>query len=136
MKKKLILISAVFTMIICCLLMSACGNPNEAKINDYIKNNTAFSSMISTMQTQYSEVMDISAYGKGNDLVIEMKSLVELPEESVSTMKDSDEFGVLAESLNPYITALRSEIGVSDANLIYIIKNSNGSEIVNKTIFG
>lgn len=135
MKKLTAAVSALVIAVLC-MALAGCGNPNESKINDFIKNNTQFSTMISSMKNQYSEVMDITAYAKDNDLVIEMKSLVNLPEESIGTMKDSDEFQALAESLNPYITSLREEIGVADSNLVYIIKNSDGSEIVNKTITG
>ena len=130
MKRLTAAAAALFAALIC-LFTAGCGNPVEGKINDYIKNNAEFSSMIETLKTKYSEAMELNVYGKEEDLVIEMNINAELPEESLSGLSD---FSGLTESVTPYLQTLRSETGNGTTNVIYIVKDKSGREIVNKTI--
>ena len=73
--------------------------------------------------------MGLKAYGKGEVHVIELNVNASIGD----SLKDSDLSGV-EESLRPYLLSLRDATENNDSNIIYLVKDKDGKEIVNKTI--
>lgn len=128
MKKRIIAallsIAAVLTM-----LLSGCGNAEEARVNDFIRENAVYAAQISTLKNLYGDAMDVKSYGKGKDLVIELDVKASIGD----SMNDADLTGV-EESLQPHLVGLRAKTENNESNIIYIVKDKDGKEIVNKTI--
>lgn len=126
MKMKMLCLCLALAAVMC-VCMSGC-NPNEGKINDYIKENTAISSEVTTLQQLYGDVMDVKAFGRGNDMVLEFNIKGSLPDNTES------DYSALEERLRPYLPGLREATGNNNTNIVYIIKDKDGKETVNKTI--
>lgn len=129
MKKTAISLILVFAAAFCVLLSGCGGNKEEGKVNNYIKDNTSFSTQINNLKSLYGDAMDVKSYGKGKDLVIELNVNASIGD----SLKDSDLSGV-EESLRPYLLSLRDATENNDSNIIYLVKDKDGKEIVNKTI--
>lgn len=125
--KNRMLAAVLAVAAVICVFFSGC-NPTEGKINEYIKENSAFSSEVTTLQNLYGDAMEVKAFGRGNDLVIEIKVNVSLPDNNES------DYSALEEKLRPYLPGLREASENNGSNIVYIIKDKDGKETVNKTI--
>ena len=126
------LFAVILTALIITAFASGCSGKTEDKLNAYVRENQAFSTMIGTMKATYGDVMDIQAYGRDGDLVIELKAVSKLPAASLKGIENETDFKGLSESLSRYLPGIRAES--EQANIIYIVKDADGTEIVNKTI--
>lgn len=126
MKMKLLALVLALAAVLC-VCMSGC-NPNEGKINSYIKENTVLSGEVTTLQQLYGDVMDVKAFGRGNDMVLEFNIKGSLPDNPES------DYSALEEKLRPYLPGLREATGDNNTNIVYIIKDKDGKETVNRTI--
>ena len=111
-----------------CVSFSGCFNPHEGKVNDYIKENSAFSTQISHLKAIYGDTVDVKTFGRGSDLVIEITVKASLPDNG------EGDYSAVEEMLKPYLPGLRQKSEDNNSNIIYIVKDKDGKEITNKTI--
>ncbi len=128
MKRKVIALLLASAAVLC-VIFAGCSNPEEAKVNSFINDNTSYSTQIANLKSLYEDAMEVKSYGKGKDLVIELNVKASIE----GDMNESD-LGGVEESLRPYLISLRDTTENNESNIIYIVKDKNGKEIVNKTI--
>ncbi|HCA04813.1 MAG TPA: hypothetical protein DEO32_02825 [Ruminococcaceae bacterium] len=126
-KKKvsiILLLAAVF-----CVIFSGCGSPEEGKVNQFIRENVAYAEQINNLKNLYGDAMNVKTYGKGRDLYIEMDVNA-----SIEGSLNETELTGVEESLKPYLSSLRKTTGDNGSNIVYLVKDKSGREIVKKTI--
>ncbi len=126
-KKKvsiILLLAAVF-----CVIFSGCGSPEEGKVNQFIRENVAYAEQINNLKNLYGDAMNVKTYGKDRDLYIEMDVNA-----SIEGSLNETELTGVEESLKPYLSSLRKTTGDNGSNIVYLVKDKSGREIVKKTI--
>ena len=99
-----------------CVSFSGCFNPHEGKVNDYIKENSAFSTQISHLKAIYGDTVDVKTFGRGSDLVIEITVKASLPDNG------EGDYSAVEEMLKPYLPEDRDE----DPVLLYGVRYEGG----------
>lgn len=127
MKNSIKLLALALAALVC-VMFSGCFNPHEGKVNEYIKENTAFSTQIANVKAVYGDAVDIKTFGRGSDLVIEINVKGSVPDNGET------DYTALEEMLKPYLPGLREKSEDSHSNIVYIVKDKDGKEITNKTI--
>ncbi len=115
---------------------NADDSETESKIKSKLDDTNAIKQLKDSFDEAVSGMAGVDIDAKGNALVMDISFTIDIPEDSIESVKDSMEttFDGMRSEFSTYISQMKSGAGVNDLIIILVIREKDGT-VINAMVF-